>query len=290
MTNVDNLSIDELINIAEQTEDQSVTTAGGDFVREVPAAGKTVARFIEYVELGVHPQKAFKGKEKPDVEYVRIAFELNSPKHVKEIEIDGNKKNVANIISLTLAKKFGEKAAFKKLFNKMVYGRENIKHMARMLGEGFVIDLVHNTVGEGEDKKTYANMASKDGEWFISAPRVTNPLTDEITNIPVPEPLNPKRVFLWDNPNKPTWDSLFIDGTRTVKDEKGVEKEVSKNWLQQKVQSAKNYKGSPLDAMLGGVTLPTTDEAIKQEEKKVEDKKGEDLPAEDFDPMKALGL
>lgn len=290
MTNVDNLSIDELINIAEQTEDQSVTTAGGDFVREVPAAGKTVARFIEYVELGVHPQKAFKGKEKPDVEYVRIAFELNSPKHVKEIEIEGNKKNVANIISLTLAKKFGEKAAFKKLFNKMVYGRENIKHMARMLGEGFVIDLVHNVVGEGEDKKTYANMASKDGEWFISAPRVTNPLTDEITNIPVPEPLNPKRVFLWDNPNKPTWDSLFIDGTRTVKDEKGVEKEVSKNWLQQKVQAAKNYKGSPLDAMLGGVTLPTTDEAIKQEEKKVEDKKAEDLPAEDFDPMKALGL
>lgn len=290
MTNVDNLSIDELINIAEQTEDQSVTTAGGDFVREVPAAGKTVARFIEYVELGVHPQKAFKGKEKPDVEYVRVAFELNSPKHIKEIEIDGNKKNVANIMSLTLAKKFGEKAAFKKLFNKMVYGRENIKHMARMLGEGFVIDIVHNIVGEGDDKKTYANMASKDGEWFISAPRVVNPLNDEITAIPVPEPLNPKRVFLWDNPNKPTWDSLFIDGTRTVKDEKGVESEVSKNWLQQKVQAAKNYKGSPLDAMLGGVVLPTNEEAVKQEEKKQE-QKAEDLPVEEaFDPMKALGL
>lgn len=293
MRDVDNLSIDELIAIAEQSEDQSVTTAGGDFVYEVPPAGKTVARFIEYVELGVHPQKAFKGKDKPDVEYVRIAFELNSPKHVKEIELEGGvKKKVVNIVSVTLAKKFGEKAAFKKLFNKMAYGRE-IKHMAKMLGEGFIIDVVHNSVGEGKDAKTYANIASKDGEWFVSAPRAVNPLTDEVSIIPVPDPLNPKRLFLFDNPNKPTWDSLFIDGTKTVKDEKGVDKEVSKNWMQERVKSAKNYAGSPLHQMLGGGTVDVATDHAKAEAEAAALKELEKQAAaqsEAYDPMKDLGL
>lgn len=292
--NIDNLSIEELAALAASTEDQTESGPEG-FTRELPPAGPTVARFIEYVELGVHAQKAYKGKAKPDVDQVRLVFELNSPKHVKEIEVDGGKRTVANLMILTLTKKLGEKASFKKLFNAMVYGREKIIHMAQMLGEGFIINIEHNTVGEGDEKKTYANMYSEGKGWLIQAPRHVDPLTEVITNIPVPAAINAKRIFLFANPNKPTWDSLFIDGTRTVKDAAGKETEVSKNWLQEKIKSAKNFEGSPLNLMLGNVKTPSNDEALakeaaKSEAMKKEEPKNEVKEEAPFDPMAALGL
>ncbi len=292
----DNLSIEELANLAAQTEDQTETTSS-DYVREVPQAGPTVARFIEYVELGMHAQKAYKGKEKPDVDQVRLVFELNSPKHIKEIEVDGGKKTVANLMVLTLSKKLGEKASYKKLFNAMTYGRENKVHLAQCLGEAYIINIEHNVVKgtDGAPDITYANMYNEGKGWLIQAPRVQDPITEVITEVKVPEAINAKRIFLWNNPNHPTWDSLFIDGTRTVKDEKGVEKEVSKNWLQEKIKSAKNYEGSPLHQLLGGAVVPSQEEAISKEAAKAEaekpvEPKNEVKEEAPFDPMAALGL
>lgn len=286
----DNLSIAELAALAAQNEDQTETTAGGDFEYELPAEGNTVARFIEYVELGVHGQKAYKGKDKPDVEYVRFAFELCSPKHIKEIELEGGvKKTVANIISVTLAKKFGEKAAFKKLFNKMVYGRDNIKHFAQMLGEGFLIKVVHNSTGEGKDKKTYANMNDSEGVWQIGVARFQNPLTEEVTVLPVPDAINPIRIFLWDNPNKPTWDSIFIDGTRTVKVD-GKDVEQSKNWMQNRIRAAKNFENSPVHKLIGGTAQVEKELAEAHDKAIVEADKTKDTASTEADAMKLLGL
>jgi len=62
------------------------------------------------------------------------------------------------------------------------------------------------------------------------------------------------KLLLWHAPTMEQWNSLFIDGSRTFKDEKGVERTVSKNWLQEDiVQNALNYEGSALQALLGGV-------------------------------------
>lgn len=250
---------------AAQTEDQT-ETKGGNFEYEVPPAGVAAARFVEYIELGKQQQRPYMGKPKPDAEEVRLTFELLAPasKHVKEIEVDGVKRQIANRVGFKISKKLGEKAAFKHLFNKMRYGRDGIVHMAQMLGEAFIVTVVHNTVkgAEGRPDRTYVNLRTPEGEWQVQAPFRVDPMTDESTPIRVPEPIGDVRIFLFDNPTKESWEALFIDGSRTVKDDKGNEKEVSKNWLQETILGATNFEGSALQQMLGGLgNLPGAEPA-----------------------------
>lgn len=242
--------IAELAAKAAANEDQTETTAGGDYEYTPPPAGKTIGRLVEYIEVGKQPQKPFQGKPKPDAEEVWIGFELLHPKkNIREIEIEGGKQTVADFIRVRLTKKLGEKAKFKKLFNKMQYGREDKKHIAQMLGEAFILEIFHNT--NPDTKRVYVNL-DKDGEYGISAPFIIDPLTEERTDINVPANIRPLRLFLWDFPNKETWDSLFIDGTATRKVD-GKDVEVSKNYVQEKILSATNFEGSALHQMLSDV-------------------------------------
>lgn len=249
------MTIEQLAALAAKNEDQTQVTKGGDFEREIPEAGTTVGRLIEYIELGKQPQKPYQGKPKPPAEVVIVTFELLHPKkNIKEIEVDGEKRKIADRIRLTVTKKLGEKARFKKLFNKLQYGRADKAHIAQMLGEPFILDIYHN---QNEDKtKTYANV-EKDGEYTIRAAiKPADPMDENSkpTPINVPAALSPIKLFIWDIPNKETWDSLFIDGTHTRKDEKGNETEHSNNWIQERILSATNYAGSPLEALLNEVS------------------------------------
>lgn len=257
-------SIEELAKIAAATEDQTETPAGGEFEYTPPKEGRTVARFVEYIEIGNQPQKPFEGKPKPDAAEVFLGFELLNPaRDLREIEVEGGeKKLVADFIRIRLPKKLGEKARFKKLFNKMLYGRDGITHIAQMLGEAFLVGISHGKSADG--KKTYVNL-DKDGEWNVGAPRIEDPLEGTVKNLNVRENIRPLRIFLWNNATQDTWDSLYIDGTRKVKVE-GVETEVSKNWLQELILSAKNYQGSPLEALLAGVSDLSLDTAPKLDE------------------------
>lgn len=286
------LSIAELAALAAETDDQTEVVQGGDFERRVPVEGLTVARFIEYTELGVHGSKPYLGKPKPDADKVRLTFELLSEKkgNIYEVDVEGGKKKLTEKITVTLAKKQNERAGFKKLFDKMVYGRTDIKHMAQMLGEAFLVTIIHGKSTDG--KETYANIRDKDGNWHIGAPQqvIEDAIagTKEVKKLAVPEQLTPSRIFLFNNPTKETWDSLFIDGTRKVKNDQGIEIEESKNWLQELIQSAKNFKGSPLEAMLAGVN----ELSIKEE--KVADKTDEvktgALPDEKQEVSSGTGL
>lgn len=310
------MDLNDLINeaneAADELENQSEARAGG-FDREVPPAGPTPARFIGYVEVGKRKQKPYQGKEKPDSDEVRLYFELNGKKHRREIEVDGNKREVTNTLTVKITKKLSENAAFFKLFNKMRYGRDTVKHMSQMLGEGFLINVQHNQ-GEAKDGKpatVYANLKDADGNWCIGAPMyLTDPLdADSLAPLPVPEVTQNIRLFLWDKPSKKQWDSLFIDGTRKVKDAKGNETEVSRNWLQEDiVQNATNFEGSALQALLGGLgglTLePEAPAEKKAQEKPKETPKADPAPTpaatpekappassgEAADPLAALGL
>lgn len=282
-------------------ENQNEQTAGGDF-DNTPPAGKTPARFIGYVDIGMRKQRAFQGKEKPDAPEVMLFFELNGSKHTREVEVDGEKKTFTNVIRVRLTKKHNEKAGYSKLYNKMKYGRgDEITHMSQMLGEGFLIDVVHNEVEKEGKKRVYANMKDGEGNWLISAPMIQRyndmgePDGDPVP-VPVPEPAQPGKLLLWEDPDKEMWDSIFIDGTRTVKDDKGNEREVSKNWLQEDiVQNAVNFEGSPLQALLGGLadlTLegePETPAETSEPETKEQaaEKQPGDAPS---DPLAALGL
>lgn len=255
-----------LANAAAERDDQTETKAS--FERSLPPAGPTVGRLVEYIELGMQARKAYKGKEKKPVDAVRVTFDLLHPeKNVRKGEGEYADKVFNDRITVTMSKLLDGKAAFKKLFNTMQRGRENIKHMAQMLGEPFIITVLHNKSQDGT--KTYANIKTEDGTWLVAAPVVVDALAGTAQDISgkIAPPISPIRIFLWDNPTKETWDSLFIDGTYTRKNEKGVEEEVSKNFIQSKIVTATNFEGSPLEGMLGGMPdLPTAEEEGEEPE------------------------
>ena len=270
-----------LANRAAKRNDQTQTkTGGGDFTP--PPAGTTTGRFVDYIEVGLQKQRPYKGKEKPPANKVYVTFELLGKNYIKEIEVDGKKKEIADRITVPLTLSLHEKSSFKKLFKKMTYGRQDIEHMAQMLGEAFKITVKHNEVGEGDKKKVYANITDDDGNFLISAP--VRKEEDEEGNVigtkklAVRDSLSNERLFIWDEPTQETWDSLFIDGDREVKDEKGKTKTVSKNWIQNMITSALNFEGSPIQAFLeGSDSLPDDPEELEDDSEEVED---EDLEEE----------
>lgn len=237
--------------------DQTVTT---EFKNDITPKGPTFARFIGYVEVGMRHQKPFQGADKPDCAEARLTFELNGPKHLREIEVEGSKKKISNVISIKLTIKQADNSGFIKLFRKMVYGRPDIKNFPAMLGEAFLITIEHNA---GKDKAgkdvTYVNMRDSEFNYLIGAPAQVNPATGETVNFNVPDPLLPLRLLLWNKPTDAQWKSIFIDGTRTVKKD-GVETQESKNWLQRDITTgALDFQGSALEALLvgaGGLDLP----------------------------------
>ena len=279
------LSIAELAAMAAETEDQTeVTTATFDYAP--PPEGKTVGRFIEYIELGKHDGGEYMGKKKPPADYIRVTFELLHPKkNIHEYEVDGEARTRADRVSIRLSKKLSDKAKFKKLFGAMTYGRDSVKHMAQMLGEAFIITVYHNVVEKDGNKRTYVNL-DNDGVYGISAPFVEDPLEGTRKDVPVRDPISPLRLFLFNNPTQETWDSLFIDGTREVKKDGGEVEHVSNNWLQEQIMSALNFKGSALEALLGDVSdLPTQEEEPQDPEEEVTEP--EEKPVEKAAPKAA---
>src|SRR5690606_16701315 len=114
---------------AAETVDHTETTAGGDFEYPLIPAGKTLGRLIEYIELGVQPQGEYKGVAKPDADSAFLVFELLGKKNIREIEVDGKTIKVADRHREPITIKLGEKAKFKKIFNALRYGRDDITHI-----------------------------------------------------------------------------------------------------------------------------------------------------------------
>ena len=301
MSNVD---IAALANAAAELEDQTQEVASTDF-DNTPEEGVTVGRLISYIELGKHSGGTYQGKPKPDADKVRMEFELLGPKNEVKYEKDGKEEVFYQTVSIEVKKSLSDKAKFKKLFKKLQYGREDKKHIAQMLGEAFIITIYINEVEKDGKKRKYVNL-DKDGEFGISAPFQIDPLTQQRTAYDIKAATQPIRLFLWDNPVKEMWDSLFIDGTREVKKEDGTTEQVSKNWLQERITSAKNFGGSPLHTMLTGVTgedLEAAEENAAEQAAQLPQEDAPELPdtpvdkstgsvneATQDDPLAALGL
>jgi hypothetical protein len=236
---------------AAEGPNMTEAVGGGDFPDRAPAAeGLVRLRLIGYIEIGDHA-KEFKG-EKKTKPFVKLQFELSGPKH-PPLEFEGRKS--PQIITLTETLSLNEKANFFKLFKRLNYQGKHT-HFAQMLGEDFLGTVHHNVVGEGADKKTYANLRD-DAGYTIRPPFID--VYDEATDttsqrrIPVDKPLSPLRCFLWNFADKPMWDSLFIDGSyedKKDKDGKVIRAGTSKNYWQNLIRSALNFKGSPAAEIL----------------------------------------
>lgn len=230
----------------DQLQNQTVSV-GGDYTP--PAAGLAKLRFVGYVEVGKH-RKVFKGAEsfKP---LVKLLFEIHGKKWEPK-DIDG--KKVPQRITITTTHSTSSKAGFYKLFLKMRDGREEITHMAEMLGEGFMGKIVHREYTQQVDgkevKKIAAELQDSEKAWTITPPYVDvavmdddNEPTGEYERRPqsVPPALGDLRLFIWDLADKEQWDSLHIEGA-----------DADKQFLQLEVVKAKNFIGSAAEAVAAG--------------------------------------
>lgn len=220
---------------------QEAQKGGGDYTP--PAAGACLLRFVAYVELGKQ-KSTYKGETKIK-DKVRLVFEVHGKNYpIKKLD-DGTE--VVQRITITETLSLSEKAHFFKIFNAMRNGREDITHMAQMLGEPFRGRIYHN---EGKEGKVFANLRNESG-YTITSPYIEDAETGESRKVKVPEAVSQLRLFVWDQPSKEMWDSLFIDGE--------FDEGKTKNVFQAAILSAANYKGSPLEQLLAGAAADDDD-------------------------------
>lgn len=217
------------IDDAEQSTDQTVAQKGG---RYLPPEGRTVARLVHYVEQG--PQvHTFNGRESIHPT-VWVGFELLGKNYINE------ETGMGPLIGRRLKLSQHPRATFFKIFQDMLYGRDGIRHMSRMLNEPFVLTIKHSDSSDGKAK--YANIAS------VDKPYTMDENGDERL-LKVPERNRSIQLLIWDFPSKAAWDSLFIDGE--WEDDSGVKH--SKNIVQQRILDGPEFRGSPLDILLSGI-------------------------------------
>lgn len=243
-----NALVEQLKENKDNVKDQ-VEGGGGGFAP--PAEGPCFARCVGYVEIGKRKQRAFQGKEKPPALECIVMFELFGKKHQIEVGEGDDKRIVYPIIRVRTAVKGGDRSNYTKLFRAMDYGRgTSPQNIAFFVGEAFKVTVTHN---EGKDGNIYANLRN-DSSWQIGAPvrEVEDESGDLVSQtVKVPAPTKDLQMLVWSAPTADQWDSIFIDGTRTQKDDDGNEVEVSKNWLQEDIlKNALDFKGSALEAVL----------------------------------------
>jgi len=243
-----NIDFDAIANAAAESEDQTkMKEGGGGFDRPVPPAGRCTVRLQQYIELGKQPSN--NPKYKP-AEQVMLRFEVNSPKHLIELD-DGTK--VPNQITMRLPKG-GKTSKYGRLFTALNYNGK-FRHFAQMVGKGsWLAEITHNVVNEGKDnEKTYANL-DKNKAWTFTAPVFENPATGEVSTVPVPELDGDPQVFMFENAGigdadyKALWDALYIEGEHESGDKKGQ----SKNWIQELIQGSLTYDTSRLKQIVEG--------------------------------------
>lgn len=205
-----------------------------------PAEGHPNLRLVGYYELGQHVEQYGQAKGKVK-DKVRLVWELSGKLYPVQ-EVNGEKIPVR--ITQTLTRSLNERATLYKLFRTMneAHG-DKYTHIAEMLGEAAFKGTVKHTVkGEGEQKRTYANLIN-----IRKAER-----EDEDGNlhpITVDPPITPIKGFLWDQADPEMWDDIFIAGEyEERKDDSGkvIKPAKSKNVLQAEIMSAVNFKGSPI--------------------------------------------
>lgn len=226
---------------------KSVAGGGGDY--EAPAEGPGYCRFIAYIETGKQTRK-YKGIPTL-IDEVQLVFELVGKRHPPREMEDGTK--VPYRITVKEKRSLNEKANFFKLFNRMNY-KQTAQHIAELLGEGFKCEVVHDKwTGTDGKERTDVVLRNKDG-YTIAPPRKED--EDSETGwieVAVPPALSEVKCFLWQQADMQQWASIYIEGQYPErKNDKGevTAKAKSKNVLQDRIMTAKNFIGSPMHELL----------------------------------------
>lgn len=219
-------NLNALVNETVETQgvDHSITQqGGGNFEDVLLPKGTYYGRMVEYIELGKKiPMNAGKPTGKPAVLNVRTGFIIYTP--------DGG---IKRINPFPMAVSSFEKAKFKQLFDKMnVDG--TLKHLAQALGKPMAFDIEQYTTKAGKTLNVINFAGTRPLPKFdpnTGAPIVLPELDEQFL-----------RLFLWNNPTKETWESLYIE---------------KNNFIQEDILAAVDFEGSALQQLLmGGVPSP----------------------------------
>jgi hypothetical protein len=208
---------------------------------EIPASGIARARFIGYFEVGKHDEEfngQFKTREK-----VLMIFELSGPNHPPR-DINGEKH--PQRITVTENLEMRPDSHFIRLFRQMNHAGK-ARHIVQLLGEPFLVEIFHMRSADGE--RTFANLRGYDG-YNIKGTTVYDAVDRKLVTVDVPPAMTDIRLFLWEFADREAWDSIYIPGEYPErKDERTGEvitPAKSKNVLQEKIMSARNWPEHPL--------------------------------------------
>lgn len=207
--------------------------------------GYSVARLVEYIEFGMH-RKEFNGQLKAPALEFQLGFALYG-----ESYMNGDKPRMIRTYRTGLSN--NEKSVAYNMFKLMNYNK-SARHFAQLLGESILVKIIHQKAKAGG--KLYAKL---DPMGFL-------PPIDPVTRKAYPCPDAPEdmyRLFLWNNPTKESWDSLYIDGI----DDNGE----SKNYLQEYCLKAVDFKGSPLYNLLYGNSSLVKESIVEIDEEDLEE-------------------
>ena len=240
------MTMQELLALANEAaaEGPNMNEAVKGGTSRLLPAGYAFARLVEVVELGNHAQE-FQGQKKDPAPEIQLGFALyNTADRVYQNE-DGT-PYIIRPYSFALSQ--NDKARAFLLF-KALNWKGTATSFGQMLGQAFLAKIVHEA-----KSKTDATIVSRlDLKGFL-------PPLDAASGMPYPVPeatIDLMRLFLWARPTKGAWDALYVAGQYEAKDGKPAQ---SKNFTQEKIMSALNFEGSPLQQLLmasGIQALPT---------------------------------
>lgn len=219
-------NLNALVNETVETQgvDHSITQqGGGNFEDVLLPKGGYYGRMVEYVEMGKQlPKRSGVPTGKPAAYFARPGFIIYTP--------DGGIKRI-NPFPMQISS--FETSKFKQLFDKMNTDG-TMKHLAQALGKPMYFEV-----------EQYTSKAGKVSNVINFAGTRPLPKFDPETGAPVVLPeLDERmlRLFLWNNPTKDTWESLYIE---------------KKNFIQEEILAAVDFEGSALQQLLmGGVPSP----------------------------------
>lgn len=178
--------------------------------------GTYPARLVQIIDLGLQAQRPYQGKDKPPAQEIMLTYEL-----VDTFMLDENGKELTDKprwISETLPfyGLYADKAKSTQRYNALDPSGEFDGDFAKAIGQPINVTIVNNAVGD----KVYDNIAT------ISAMRPRD--ADKC-----PELVNPAKLLDLDAPDLDIFNAL-------------------PEWLREKIKGNLNYKGSPLEQLLGG--------------------------------------
>jgi hypothetical protein len=192
--------------------------------------GSQIARIVQVIFLGVQEQRAFQGQSKPDVDQVRVTYELShafmadeagnpladKPRWVSEtfpfLNADGD--------LATSTKRY-------KAFNPTAKVPADHVWSDALLGQAIQVQLSSRLAAHGKHA----------GKTFTDVKGVTPPAT--MPGYEQPALVNPPVFF------DPADDEVDVEVFNSFPD-----------WLQELLKGAKDYAGSALATALGGATAP----------------------------------